>query len=121
MNLLETFLNISRELTTVFSQSRTLRRAQRLLMGNLLCIGRHWLTRVLCATKRDQCDWSADDRLFSRSPRRAQELFHPVLRRALTYLDSDEPLCIAGDETKIKRAGRKNRCCGNSAAAGRDV
>ena len=81
MKLLEAYLMISNELTPMFSQERTARRATRLLLSNLLCIGRHWLTRMLCATNRDQRDWSADYRLFSRSPWKAQDLFEPALRR----------------------------------------
>ena len=107
MKLLQAFLNISNELTGMFSQERTARRATRLLLSNLLCLGRHWLTRMLCATNRDQCDWSADYRLFSRSPWKTQDLFEPAVRRSLDYVGTDEFICIAGDETKIKRAGRK--------------
>jgi len=107
MKLLAAFLTMCDELTPIFSQERTARRATRLLLSNLLCIGRHWLTRMLCATSRDQCDWSADYRLFSRSPWKVQDLFEPAIRRSLDYLDQEEMICIAGDETKIKRAGRK--------------
>ena len=107
MKLLENYLSISKELTPMFSQERTARRAMRLLLSNLLCIGRHWLTRMLCATNRDQCDWSADYRIFSRSPWTAQDLFEPAVRRSLDYIGKDEVICIAGDETKIKRAGQK--------------
>lgn len=107
MKLLEAFLSISSELTPMFSQERTVRRAKRLLLSNLLCIGRHWLTRMLCVTNRDQRDWSADYRLFSRSPWKAQNLFEPVVRRSLEYADKDKVICLAGDETKFERAGRK--------------
>jgi len=107
MKLLQAFLNISNELTPMFSQERTARRAMRLLLSNLLCLGRHWLTRMLCATNRDQRDWSGDYRLFSRSPWKTQDLFEPAIRRSLDYGDADEVICVAGDETKIKRAGRK--------------
>ena len=107
MKLLKTFLNISNELTPMFSQKRTALRSTRLFLSNLLCIGRHWLTRILCATNRDQLDWSADYRLFSRSPWKTQNLFEPAIRRSLGYLKEDDFICIAGDETKIKRAGRK--------------
>ena len=107
MKMLEAFLNISNELGPMFSQKRTARRATRLLLSNLLCIGRHWLTRILCATNRDQNDWSADYRLFSRSPWKARDLFEPAIRRSLEYFGNDDFICIAGDETKIKRAGRK--------------
>ena len=64
MKLLKAFLDISNELGPMFSQERTARRTKRLLLSNLLCIGRHWLTRMLTATNRDQRDWSGDYRLF---------------------------------------------------------
>jgi len=107
MKLLNAFISISEELTPMFKQQRSAHRARRLLLSNLLCVGRHWLTRVLCATGRDQRDWSADYRFFSRSCWKAQDLFTPVVRRTLQYLKPGEPICIAGDETKIRRAGRK--------------
>lgn len=107
MKLLEAYLGISNELTPMFSQTRTARRATRLLLSNLLCIGRHWLTRMLCATNREQRDWSADYRLFSRSPWKTQDLFEPAVRQSLDYVEKDECICIAGDETKVKRAGQK--------------
>lgn len=107
MKLLEAYLRISNELTPMFAQKRTARRATRLLLSNLLCIGKHWLTRMLCATNREQRDWSADYRVFSRSPWKAQGLFEPVIRRSLDYHNGNDFICIAGDETKIKRAGRK--------------
>jgi len=107
MKLLKAFLDISNELTPMFSQKRIALRATRLLLSNLLCIGRHWLTRILCATNRDQRDWSADYRLFSRSPWKTQDLFEPAIRQSLDYLKEENFICIAGDETKIKRAGRK--------------
>ena len=107
MSLLDAFITISEELTPMFKQQRTALRAQRLLLSNLLCVGRHWLTRVLCATGRDQRDWSADFRFFSLRLWKVQDLFTPVIKRSLRYLKAGEPICIAGDETKIRRAGRK--------------
>jgi hypothetical protein len=107
MKLLKAFLDMSKELDFMFSQERTTIRARRLLLSNLLCFGKHWLTRILCATKRDQRDWSADYRLFSRSPWKSQDLFTPVIRRSLDYLEDDDFICVAGDETKNKREGRK--------------
>lgn len=107
MKLLEAFLNISNELAPMFSQERTARRATRLLLSNLLCIGRHWITRMLCATDRDRIDWSADYRLFSRSPWKTRGLFEPAIRNSLDFLEGDDFISIAGDETKTKRQGRK--------------
>lgn len=106
MNLLEAFLQICSELN-LFSQKRTETRATRLLLCNLLCLGRKWITRIMCTANRDQCDWSADYKLFSRSPWAAKDLFTPVIRRSLDYFNPTEPIIIAGDETKCKRGGNK--------------
>jgi hypothetical protein len=106
MNLLQAYVHRCHELD-LFSQKRTQVRATRLLLCNLLCLGRKWITRIICMANRDQCDWSADYKLFSRSPWRSQDLFTPVVRNSLDYFDPAEPIIIAGDETKCKRAGNK--------------
>jgi hypothetical protein len=106
MNLLKAYVQICHELD-LFSQQRSKVRATRLLLCNLLCLGRKWITRIICMANRDQCDWSADYKLFSRSPWRSQDLFTPVVRKSLDYFDPAEPVIIAGDETKCKRAGNK--------------
>jgi hypothetical protein len=106
MKLLKAFLQITSELN-VFSQKRTEIRATRLLLCNLLCLGRKWVTRIICTANRDQSDWSADYKLFSRSPWLHQQLFNPVMRRSLDYVDTNDPIIIAGDETKCKRSGNK--------------
>jgi hypothetical protein len=106
MNLLQVYVHRFLELD-LFSQKRTQVRATRLLLCNLLCLGRKWITRIICMANRDQCDWSADYKLLSRSPWRSQDLFTPVVRNSLDYFDPAEPIIIAGDETKCKRAGNK--------------
>ncbi len=70
-------------------------------------MGRKWVTRMICTANRDQQDWSADYKLFSRSPWKSQDLFKPVLEHSLQYDEPDHPIIIAGDETKAKRGGNK--------------
>lgn len=106
MTLLEAFMQTCSQLT-VFSQQRTELRATRLLLCNLLCLGRKWITRIICTANRDQCDWSADYKMFSRANWDSQELFTPIVRASLNYFEKDQPIIIAGDETKCKRAGNK--------------
>jgi hypothetical protein len=109
MNLLRAFLAISSELQGVFPQARSGRRAQRLCLSALLCLGRKWITGLIGAANREQLDWSADYKLFSRCRWENQQVFTPVLRRGLEYLGPDEPIVVAGDETKTPRAGRRVR------------
>lgn len=107
MNILSVFVELVEELQDLFPQKRSAARAAKLMIGNLLCMGRHWITRILCAINQDQQDWSADYKLFSRSKWLSNCLFEPIIRRSIAYYDTDSPIVIAGDETKIKRAGRR--------------
>jgi hypothetical protein len=106
MKLLNAYLAICSEVDA-FAQPRTEKRAVRLLLTSLLCMGRKWITRMICTANRDQQDWSADYKLFSRSPWQSQDLFKPVLERSLLYSEAHLPIVIAGDETKAKRGGSK--------------
>jgi hypothetical protein len=106
MKLLNAFLSICSEVDA-FAQQRTETRAQRLLLTTLLCMGRKWITRMIGTANRDQRDWSADYKFFSRSPWRRRELFIPVLQRSLQYTRPHQPIIFAGDETKAKRGGNK--------------
>jgi hypothetical protein len=109
MKLLRAFLSISAELQGLFPQVRSGRRAQRLCLSTLLCLGRKWITGLIGAANREQRDWSADYKLFSRCRWQNQQLFIPVLCRGLQHLNSHEPIVVAGDETKTPRAGRRVR------------
>jgi len=52
MNLLQAYVHRCHELD-LFSQKRTQMRATRLLLCNLLCLGRKWITRIICMANRD--------------------------------------------------------------------
>ena len=106
MTLTEALLCLCRRWNLCFAQQRTLARATSLLVAGLLCCGRKWVTRVNCVRQREQVDWSADYRLFSRSPWTAAELFVPVIEASLTFAGTG-PICLAGDETRARRGGRK--------------
>lgn len=109
MKLLRAFLALSSELHGLFPQARSGRRAQRLCLSALLCLGRKWITGLIGAANREHRDWSADYKLFSRCRWQSQQLFTPVIRRGLQHLDPDEPIVVAGDETKTPRGGRRVR------------
>ena len=91
---------------TVFSQKRTANRATILLIAALLCVGRKWITRLNCVREREQVDWSADYKLFSRSKWKACDLFIPAITESISWFP-DGPIFLAGDETTVKRSGRK--------------
>jgi hypothetical protein len=62
---------------------------------------------VLASTGRDQCDWTTEYRLFSRSPWQTSELFFPVIKRALPFAGKEsEPIVLAGDFTHLAKTGK---------------
>jgi hypothetical protein len=106
MTLTDAMLGLCQRLEGCFPQQRTLQRATSILFAGLLCCGRKWMTRINCVRGREQVDWTADYRLFSRSPWTAADLFVPAIARSLPYF-GDGPICLAGDETRVRRGGRK--------------
>jgi hypothetical protein len=73
----------------------------------LFALGARTVARVLAATGRDQCDWTTEYRLFSRSPWQTRELFFPIIQRVLAFAGAQkEPIVLAGDFTHLAKSGR---------------
>jgi len=89
----------------VFCQTRTWKRAWRLALTQLLCLGRHTLTNLLCTAGRQSVDWSADYRLFSEDHWDPRPLFGVVLKNVLRQLPAEAPLVLAMDDTQLKKTG----------------
>ena len=105
--LLEELLGLLQKFEEVFSQQRVFVRVRRQALGVLCALGSRTVARVLAAMGRDQCDWSTEYRLFSRSPWQCRRLFDPVLREALAFAGAaDQPLIIAGDFTHLPKSGK---------------
>lgn len=90
-----------------FAQERSRVRAMELSFGTLCALGRRTLSRSICAVGRQHQDWSADYKVFSRSPWEADQMFTPVVREYLVRYPGDEPVGVAFDDTKLKKSGRK--------------
>ena len=107
MILLETFDSLLQDWLPVFSQKRTFLRARRLAFGLLVCLRVHLTSRAICAVGRQFVDWSADYRLFSRSPWNPHRLFDPIFDRLSTLLASPTaPVIAALDDTLCQKTGR---------------
>jgi hypothetical protein len=92
---------------SVFSQARVVKRVCRQALGLLCALGARTVARVLAATGRDQCDWSSEYRLFSRSPWKSRDLFFPVIQRSLAFAGPPkEPILLAGDFTHLVKSGK---------------
>jgi DDE superfamily endonuclease len=106
MNLLENFEALLANWDGVFPQQRSAERASRLVFGLLSCLRTHLISNAICATGRQFQDWSADYRLFSRSPWDPHALFDPVFDRLSSLLPAGTPVVAALDDTLCKKTGR---------------
>ena len=107
--LLHHMLNLGQEsFAGAFAQQRTRIRAMELCVGMLCSLGRRTLSRSICAVGRQGQDWSADYKIFSRSPWEPERLFSPVLR-AYRERYPEGPICLAFDDTKLPKCGRRIR------------
>jgi len=90
-----------------FIQERSRVRAVELSLGGLCSLGRRTVSRSICAVGRQHQDWSADYKIFSRSQWEPNQLFAPVLKEYCTRYPPDQPICVAFDDTKLSKSGRK--------------
>ena len=105
--LLTELLALLQLFRSVFSQQRVFVRVRRQALGVLCALGSRTVARVLAAMGRDQCDWSTEYRLFSRSPWESRALFRPVVAAALPFAGpASEPLIGAGDFTHLPKTGK---------------
>ena len=105
MTLLAAFLDIASGWSGVFPQTRTFRRAVRQALGSLVCLGRRCLSRIIWTNGGQNRSWSAEYFLHSRCQWQPQELFRPILHRALAYCPG-RLVGVAVDDTRLSKTGR---------------
>lgn len=105
MSLLSEFLAITEDWRGVFPQERTLHRAVRQALGSLVCLGRRCLTRIIWTNGGAQRSWSAEYFLHSRCQWDPQQLFQPILKRALEHCPQ-RLVGVAVDDTRLRKTGR---------------
>jgi hypothetical protein len=105
MTLLAAFLEIAGGWRDVFPQSRTFHRAVRQALGSLVCLGQRCLSRIIWTNGGQHRSWSAEYFLHSRCEWQPQELFRPILERALAYCP-ERLVGVAVDDTRLPKTGR---------------
>jgi DDE superfamily endonuclease len=104
--LLRTWFDITAAWRPAFGQQRSFHRALCQALGTLTTLGRRTLSRVIAAQGRQQQDWTAEYRLHSRAQWRVNDLFQPILEKAVP-LCRGRYLAMAVDDTRIHKTGRK--------------
>lgn len=107
MNFLECYIDHLRQWTRSFPQLRTFNIAVRFSLSSLCTPNRGTISQAITFSGRDQKDWSADYKFFSRSEWNPNELFIPIISESLTYFSDKNYITVAFDETKIRKTGRK--------------
>jgi hypothetical protein len=90
----------------VFAQQRTRLRAVEHALAWTALLGRHTVSRTICALGRQFRDWSADYRLFSRRLWQPEALFDGVIADFLTRHPRG-PIPLALDDTAVAKTGKK--------------
>lgn len=104
--LLDALLDLLEGWRTVFPQKRTFARAMRLALAQVLVPGCRTISRIIAACGLDQQDWSADYRVFSRSPWQQQRLFEGTIAASLEYFTGRDYISVAGDFTHLAKTGK---------------
>jgi DDE superfamily endonuclease len=105
MNLLTYLWKQTARWSLVFPQERSLQRAIALAFGILCGVGRRTLTRAISFQGNTQKDWSADYKVFSRSPWQPRALFHPMVEQAIQEHHLDR-IVMSTDDTRVWRSGK---------------
>ena len=102
--LLNAWLEITADWKPVFVQTRTFRRAVRQALGALVCLGRRTLSRIIWTNGGQLRSWGAEYFLYSRSEWEPQQLFAPILQRALPFCPG-RLIGVAVDDTRLRKTG----------------
>lgn len=105
MNLAECLTKHLNSWAAILPQQRSLERTTALGVGILCGLGKRTITRAIGFHGNTQKDWSADYKMFSRSPWKARDLFAPILQEALAQ-HRLERIVVSVDDTRVWRTGR---------------
>lgn len=87
-------------------QQRTWQRFTQHLFAQLLCLGRHTITGLLCACGRHRSDWSADYRLYAHNRIEPEAIFMILRQLLVDQLTPAAPIVTALDDTLLAKTGK---------------
>jgi hypothetical protein len=105
--LINAFDQLLQQAGPVCAQQRGADRLRAHLFGQLVCLGEHTLSGLLCATGQQFQDWTAAYRFYARPRVDPRPLFDAVRRDIEAHLPPDEPLVVALDDSILRKCGRK--------------
>jgi hypothetical protein len=82
-------------------------RYSRHVICNVACLGRHTISKLICTSGRDQKDWSAEYKLYSKNRINSSCVFTSVLKSICDSEPNKTPLVVAMDDTLLRKTGKK--------------
>jgi hypothetical protein len=76
-------------------------------LSNILCLGRHTITGLLCTSGKQFKDWSSDYRFYSKERFNSDIIFDQIRSSICSKLEKSKPLVVAMDDSIIKKVGTK--------------
>lgn len=107
--LLSEYINLLNSWREIFHQKRIFFRSLSLALSFCLSLGRKTISRALCAAGFDQRDWTASYRFFSKRLWSPRVLFRPVFKNVHKFLDGEDMIAVAYDDTLVRKSGKKIR------------
>jgi len=105
--LLERVLSQTASWEGAFARRESYERAVEHLLASACTMGRRTVSRSIIALGRDDQDWSADYKLYSRSLWDENDLFEPVFHHYVRLFERPgDPIGVALDDTKLPKTGR---------------
>jgi hypothetical protein len=105
--LLERLIEETERWQGAFARDASHHRAVEHLLASACTMGRRTVSRSIIALGRDHQDWSADYKLYARSPWEQNDLFEPVFHHYVRlFSQPGDPIGVALDDTKLSKTGR---------------
>jgi hypothetical protein len=105
--LIDAFDQLIEEAGPACAQQRGMDRLRSHLLGQLVCLGEHTVSGLLCVTGQQFGDWAADYRFYTGQRVDPQPLLGAVRRDIERRLGPDQPLVVALDDSILRKCGRK--------------
>ncbi len=106
MDLLRTLFIILEMWRPTFCKKAAFKRAKTMALACLCCYGRKTITSMAIFLGKSNKIPIADYKFFSRNTWDVQDLFNPIFLEATKYCQ-DKYICVAADDTKIHKSGKK--------------
>ncbi len=90
-----------------FAQSEQFERSAAHLLSQLICLGRHTITALLCCLNLQDLDWTSQYRHYAQGRAQPEAFFALSYQKVQEHLPQGHPLVVAMDDSLLRKTGRK--------------